>query len=232
MAYTDNMITVVYTVDRSENYLASTINSLKNAGIKCIIVSQGSKSDKNLKNANVDGNNFIVDYPKEVIDNPEFDSKSVRYKAQVNFINALRTNRMKSNYRLVLEDDVHASKQNTTPILNAYLRKMELLENGKPYILSLYTPYFPKTKELDVKKINLDHFYGTQACLYTESISSELADFIEQRIASLPHDYLIKDFCRYRGIAIYGATYSLFQHTGVHTTGLGHHHTAENFVGD
>ncbi len=232
MTFPNNMLTVIYTVDRTENYLAQTIADLKDAGIKNGVISQGSISDNNLRSVGAVINNFFVDYPKPVVGDNDFESRSVRYKAQINYINAFRTPARNYQYRLILEDDVRASKRNTLPVLASYLKTAERMQRGRPFILSLYTPYIFNQDKITVLRINTDGFYGTQACVFSEVICGNFARFIEERIETKPHDFLLKDFCKENGINLYGATRSLFQHTGVTTTGLGHHHTTENFIGD
>ena len=234
--YDKNIETVIYSCDREENYLEQTLIHLADAEVPHVYISQGSVSDGNIRRiSSATINRFKVyhwDYMTQITTG-NFDKKDrdVRELAQLNYISALRhRDNINTKYKLILEDDVQASKM-MKPMLEHYIQLVESAEGDKPFFLSLYTPYIPaQTNSIDAYKINIDHFFGLQACLLSTSLQDDFAEYIKDRLATEPHDFLIKNFCKERGISIWAVSHSLFQHIGVKTTGLGFHHTAENFI--
>jgi len=225
---TENDIqTIIYTCDRSVNYLEKTLLYLSLGGGKQVTICQGSPTSKNLECVG----SIPINTLSILIDWSPYQGKSVRFLAQRNFISALTVNKKKEKYRLILEDDVQAAP-NYFVYLKKYLEIVESKEKGVPFILTLYSPYIPLRDYFSVERINIDGFYGLQACLFSESICKDFAEFIAERIESEPHDFLIKHFCKSRGINIWAVSHSLFQHIGEVTTGLGHHHQVGNFLGD
>jgi len=225
--------TVIVTCDREENYLDQTLQSLKKHE-HYFILSQGSQSTKNLALSDISEIQLDIDYylPKE--EETKIAPDDVRTKAQYNYINALMLS-TGYPYKLILEDDVIASDY-LNMMLQTYIKQVEEKEKGGAFILSLYTPYIDPTaigyEPNKAYEINIDEFYGLQACLYSDSITNDFAVYISEHLSEQPHDFLIKDYCKARGIKIYGAGASLFQHIGKKTTGLGYHHTANNFWDD
>jgi len=225
--------TIIYTCDRKENYLKATLEHMAKAGVKNICISDNivhmSGQGANMREALDVLSDLNVLY--NIISSKKSDD--VRVRAQTNYINALRLNHSKgtNKFRLILEDDVQASIEMES-VLDKYISAVREQEGNRPFILSLYTPYVPLQDSLGVVKIDVDGFYGLQACLFSESICGLFGNFIFDRIGSKPHDFLIKDFCKENGINIWAVSHSLFQHIGVKTTGLGHHHTANNFYDD
>ena len=219
--------TIIYTCDRSVNYLEKTLQSLENYGAKEVTICQGSDTENNL--ACLDELSLSVDLCK--IDWSPYVGKGVRFLAQRNYISALTYHLGNEKYRLILEDDVKAAPEYLR-FLKRYIEIVENKEKGVPFILTLYSPYIPLRDYFDVQRINIDGFYGLQACLFSKEICMDFAEFIAERIESEPHDFLIKHFCKSRGINIWAVSHSLFQHIGAVTTGLGHHHQVGNFLGD
>lgn len=226
---------VIYTVNREENYLEKTFNHLIKAGASKFIICQGSSSYNEQNNLSfldkLKGIDGVTHYP-----NWHESNSVIRYNAQKNYINALtvptsKVNEVGKKYRLILEDDVQASV-NTKLALEVYLNKVKAVEGDKPFILTLYTPYINNVPKMEVYKMDVNAFYGLQACLFSESICEDFAKYIEDNLCKEPHDFLIKDFCKINNIPLYAVSHSLFQHIGVKTTGLGHHHTASNFLDD
>lgn len=220
--------TVVYTCDRKENYLLKTLRKLKRSGESKIWISQGSPTTGNL---DVIPENFSVELVIKEMDFTNSENKSVRVKAQDNFMNALTIDCGDCDYKLILEDDVIASV-NFRNSLILCIDEVRKYEESRPFILTLYSPYTKNCKKLGVRKVKIDDFYGLQSCLFSQEICQDFAEYIKNFNYKLPHDFIIKDFCKERGINIWCSTLSLFQHAGVITTGLGHHHQVMNFIDD
>ena len=233
--YDKDIETVIYSCDREENYLEQTLIHLAYADVPHVYISQGSLSYGNVNRISSALINrfksYHWDYMADINVLNSLDKPlDVRELAQLNYISALRHRDFNRKYKLILEDDVQASKM-MKPMLEHYIQLVESAEGDKPFFLSLYTPYIPaQNSSVDAYKINIDHFYGLQACLMSTSLQGDFAEYIKDRLATEPHDFLIKSFCKERGINIWAVSHSLFQHIGVKTTGLGFHHTAENFI--
>ena len=213
--YDKNIETVIYSCDREENYLEQTLIHLADAEVPHVYISQGSVSDGNIRRiSKATINRFKVyhwDYMTQITTG-NFDKKDrdVRELAQLNYISALRhRDNINTKYKLILEDDVQASKM-MKPMLEHYIQLVESAEGDKPFFLSLYTPYIPaQTNSIDAYKINIDHFFGLQACLLSTSLQDDFAEYIKDRLATEPHDFLIKNFCKERGISIWAVSHSL-----------------------
>lgn len=229
----DELQVVIYTCDRKPNYLSGTIQSIVGTGVDKVYICQGSESEGNIEECI---SYVIYDELKFEVNRLNWSGyadRDVRFKAQRNYVEALNVPASKpTKYRLILEDDVKAYSKFLTP-LERYIQLVEQHEGGNPFILTLYSPYtHPKDNNWSVEKINIDGFYGLQACLFSESITRDFSNYICENIASEPHDFLIKHFCKLHNINIWAVSHSLFQHEGKVTTGLGHHHQVGNFLGD
>lgn len=220
--------TIIYTCDRKENYLLKTLRKLKQAGETKLYISQGSRSQLNLESIPKD---FPVELEIKEMDFSNSENKNVRVKAQDNFMNALTMNCGDCDFRLILEDDVVASI-NFRSYLTYCIEEVKKIEMSNPFILTLYSPYTNNYKTLGVKKVKINDFYGLQACLFSQEICQDFADYIKKVNYKQPHDFIIKDFCKENNINIWCTTLSLFQHSGVITTGLGFHHRVYNFIDD
>lgn len=130
---------------------------------------------------------------------------------------------------LVLEDDVQVSRNWTQ-----WIDEVTSIAPDGDYIIALYACYQWRTNgQLDLVPYNIENFYGTQAMLFSESIREKLAHWILTRLDTEddePHDFAIKSFCNEYRVPLYATTYSLAQHIGQVTTGLGHHHQCKNFI--
>ena len=90
-----------------------------------------------------------------------------------------------------LEDDSKTKK----PVVMAFGRmnppttgheklvnKVKEIEGDRPFFLTLYSHYTNRLKEFGqdlVTKINIDNFYGFQACLYSESLCKDFAQYVK-----------------------------------------------------
>ncbi len=229
--------TVILTCDRTPNYLQQTVESLQNGGLE-FMLSQGSKAHGNL--SSIDTNDVVV-CPLPAIMDPDFEGKDVRVKATLNYINALTVgftnNGTKGQYRLVLEDDVIACgqiRQLLAMVLDAVLWAADKKPEPLPYseLVTLYCALDTTDKQpMGVMLWQLDQFHGTQAMLYHEPFAYELSEYMKEQIGKEPYDFIIRDFCKKKGLpGMPTLTTSLFQHIGEVTTGLGYFHTSPNFI--
>lgn len=131
--------------------------------------------------------------------------------------------------KILIEDDVQACKG-----LEGYYDQIsKQFSEDERYILALYSCYNwqPKGKLL-VVNYPVEDFYGTQAMMFDTKTQEELSAYIQLNIGKTPYDMLIKKYSKEFNVPIYATNYSLFQHIGKISTGLGYHHQAFNFIDD
>lgn len=129
---------------------------------------------------------------------------------------------------LVIEDDVEICKNFMDRATQA------VHEMPEPGILALYSAYpWPRSQgKVELFPYPSDKFFGTQAMYYSEEYRVKFAEWVLSRlhIEHEPYDFAVESFCEEFGVPLYGLTYSLVQHMGDVTTGLGYHHRAVNFI--
>lgn len=129
---------------------------------------------------------------------------------------------------LVIEDDVEVCKDFMSRVTQA------IEDMPEPGILALYSAYsFPRRDgKVEIVDYPVDTFFGTQAMYFPEEHRVRFAEWVLSRlhIEHEPYDFAVKSYCKEYGVPLYGLSYSLVQHMGVVTTGLGHHHRAVNYI--
>jgi hypothetical protein len=129
---------------------------------------------------------------------------------------------------LILEDDVIVSKN-----FMGYVAEVEKLVPDENSIVALYSLYNRESdNQLRLVPFPVARFANTQAMLYPVWVARAFGQFILDRFSTAPYDMVLRDFCREYNLKIYATNYSLVQHYGIITTGLGLHHRATNFIDD
>lgn len=234
------MLCSVITCYRPENYLLGFIDSYKHS-----IVGR----DEQLPKLHIFSSDDLGKIEDSFIEwkSPSNRFKEINQNVRVhqrhilNYFRCLNYARLNNTDTVIFEDDVKVSSK-----WLIYLKEaLQLLETESCYILTLYSagahlvnnvviPTFFKFNTNSLIDIYpTEHFFGTQGIFFPESIVSELCSYIYEKgikVYSEPTDLLIKNFCLEHKIPIYVTSYSLVQHLGKATTGLGGFHYATNFV--
>ena len=157
---------------------------------------------------------------------PMFDVMNLIQKSTYNYINALR---VADGECIIVEDDIRFSSM--------FLENAEQVKksNFKRTIVALYSAWdwTPKVRDHLQCMIPypIDKFFGTQAMYYTSDVVHDLANFMNEHVGKEAYDMLIKSFCRLNpDVKLLATRYSVVQHIGGESTGLGYHHTTGNFV--
>jgi hypothetical protein len=127
---------------------------------------------------------------------------------------------------LIIEDDVKLSKdfdRNLARIIN--------LIPTERYAIALYSCY---QWQESLAKYPVDMFYGTQAMLYDIQTAREFGDYLVNNIGREPYDLALKTYIKEYDpeVTLYASKYSLVQHIGDISTGLGNGHKAFTFIDD
>jgi hypothetical protein len=141
-----------------------------------------------------------------------------------NSFQALKTKSELEDYIIIAEDDIQFSKN-----FNQYFDEIKK-DLPERYILSLYCPYPSYISNLAVIEYPVDGFYGTQLMVYDRQTSLELSKHISDNLGKEPYDLAIKSFVKKTNIPLLTTTYSLCEHIGEVSTGLGGGHKAGRFI--
>ena len=150
----------------------------------------------------------------------------VQLNAQWHYSYILQNAKHNNDSIILIEDDVKLSKN-----FNNYIEQVKP-ELPERYILALYTPYPHFISSLEIVEYGIDGFYGTQAMMYDIITSEELGKHILENIGKEPYDLAIKTYCKKNNIPLLTLTYSLVEHIGDISTGLGGGHKAGRFIDD
>jgi hypothetical protein len=203
----------IMTCDRPVNYLADTLGSYAAKVGLPLLLSQGSDTDANLKEAS----SLLAEIPHATKRPRIPQDADVRVKSTLNYIACLRG----EGDLALFEDDVAFSS-----LTRRTLHQLE----GTEHIVALYHCYPPEPGDSLTVPYGLDGFYGTQGMYYPASVREPLADYMMTHLGREPYDLLIKAWCMGVGHDMLALRHCVVQHMGVTTTGLGHHHTTGNFV--
>lgn len=205
---------IILSCNRKPSYLSQTLASAPDVGWR---ISWGSKETDTLPNA----------VPYNQMQFPAmFDHMGVMSKSTYNYAHALM---MGDDEAVIVEDDIKFSSmflENVAQVSKQHFSKT---------IIALYSAWDWNSKVDDhlqcILPYEIDNFFGTQAMYYTKDIRKPLSDFMTAHCGKEPYDLLIKSYCRLNpDTKLLALRYSIAQHTGVESTGLGHHHTTGNYV--
>lgn len=206
------MKVTVYTCDRDPSYLEETVQSIP-PEMEAEIVWQKENPRVPIKHSSI-----LLHTPKPYL--------QVGHNSRLNYGLAL----LYSTDGLIIEDDVILSTN-----FIRYLNTAKKLIPCDRYVLSLYSCYKWKFEE----KFQLVHyptelFYGSQAMYYDAVTKREMAAWVLDGLImeTEPHDFAVRAYCKEFDIPLFTLNYSLVQHIGEVTTGLGYHHQCINFIDD
>lgn len=191
------------------DYLPKTIKSIKKDN-EIFIFNQ--YLDKELEGINIINNKKIY--------------TDVQHNAQWHYSYILSNAYHNQDYILIAEDDIEFSQN--------FNQHLDLIKKDLPkkYILALYSPYphcFPK---LEIIEQEVEAFYGTQLMMYDIKTALELSKHISENLGKEPYDLAIKTFVKKTNIPFLRLTFSLCEHIGEVSTGLGGGHKAGRFIDD
>jgi hypothetical protein len=148
----------------------------------------------------------------------------VQLNAQWHYSYILQNAKHNNDSIILIEDDVIVSKK-----FNQYIEQIKS-ELPERYILALYTPSPHFISNLQLIEYGIANFYGTQAMMYDIITAEELGKHILENIGKEPYDLAIKTYCKKNNIPLLTLTYSLVEHIGDISTGLGGGHKAGRFI--
>jgi hypothetical protein len=125
---------------------------------------------------------------------------------------------------LIIEDDVKLSKD-----FDEHLEKVKSNIPTSRYAVALYSCY---QWNKDLEKYPIDMFYGTQAMLYDIETARGFGEYLAQNIGKEPYDLALKTYIKEVDpeVILYATKYSLVQHIGDISTGLGGGHKTGHFI--
>lgn len=218
---------IITTCDRVPvNYLRETVSLLTDQGFSPKI-QNGSLSDNNIKSI------FEEDVPKVTIHQllealePAFMALDIRPRHNKNYA-ATFLLAPENEDALILEDDV-VPCQNLHKQLEAvnWLITQRKLEK---YIIALYSHAKWPLSAQNLNEYPLERFFGLQAMLYSANIKELCNAYHLKYCNEQPADFITRIIAKENSIPVFATTFSLFQHVGTVTTGLGNFHYAQNFL--
>ncbi|GIV33792.1 MAG: hypothetical protein KatS3mg031_1327 [Chitinophagales bacterium] len=204
---------------REPSYLADTLRSIEEPGIEVEIFYQSKDGGQDIPALRQEYNCAI---PRVYLTEKMYDE--VQLNGQYNYAETL----LNTKDGLILEDDVQVSKK-----FMQYLREVEKLIPDEKSIVTLYSiKKWNDSNKFELIKLASSHFRHTQAMLYPVPVARAFGQHILDHFGAEPYDNALRTFCRLHGTKIYAVNYSLVQHIGKVTTGLGYHHQSRNFADD
>ncbi len=226
----DKLNTIIVTCDREDNnYLAKTVCDLEEQKTYPLFIQHGSKTGKNINaikaNANEDRYLKISPLPESIT--PEFMNSDIRHRHNSNYAAAFLLGDM-SKDALILEDDVHPCRNLQEQMKALYWligqRKLDR------YIVALYSCTQWPLSAQNLNEYTIDKFFGLQAMLYSANLRQVFHDAHLEYRDEQPADYITRIVAKEQNLPILATTFSLFQHIGKQTTGLGDFHQTRNFL--
>jgi hypothetical protein len=202
----------ILTCDRTPSYLTDTVNTIP-ANYKIQYISQGA-----------------IELPREgeilYTERPYATDLTRHRDSQYNYAQAL----LHTKDGLIAEDDVIFSR-------DFDYHYSQILNNipAPRYVVALYACYDFKDALLInnlYAEYTLDAFYGTQAMLFDIHTAREFGEYLMGTIGNEAYDLALKTFIKNINpqVKLYATAYSLVQHIGQVSTGLGHSHQTANFI--
>lgn len=130
---------------------------------------------------------------------------------------------------LIIEDDIRLCNK-----FDIELEQRLAEIPTKRYVIALYSCYnWGGYSDYDkIAKYPVDMFYGTQAMLYDLETARGFGEYLAQNIGKEPYDLALKTYIKEVDpeVTLYASKYSLVQHIGDISTGLGGQHKTGNFI--
>jgi hypothetical protein len=198
----------ILTCDRTPSYLTDTVNTIP-TNYKIQYISQGK-----------------IEIPREgeilYTERPYATDPSRHRDSQYNYAQAL----LHTKDGFIVEDDVIFSKD-----FDYYYNQILSNIPAPRYVIALYSCYDFKDNHL-FGEYPIDAFYGTQAMLFDIHTAREFGEYLMGTIGNEAYDLALKTFIKNINpqVKLYATAYSLVQHIGQVSTGLGHNHQTANFI--
>lgn len=202
----------ILTCDRTPSYLTDTVKTIPEE-YNIQYISQGEIV--------MPKNGEIIHVDKAYASDP-----SRHRDSQYNYSQAL----LNTKDGLIVEDDVEFSKN-----FNYYYENILKNLPSSRYAIALYACYDFWNKPLFnnfFAEYPVDSFYGTQAMLFDIHTAREFGSYLAGTIGKEAYDLALKTFIKEINpqVKLYATQYSLVQHIGQVSTGLGNNHQTNNFI--
>ncbi|MDZ4846202.1 MAG: hypothetical protein SH857_11705 [Chitinophagales bacterium] len=204
---------------REPSYLAETLGSFKEPDIEVEIFFQAKDVSGEIPALQ---QQYACAIPRVYLTEKMYDD--VQLNGQYNYAETL----LHTKDGLIFEDDVQVSKN-----FMQHLLEVEKLIPDEKSIVTLYSMKpWSNSGKFELIKLAASHFRNTQAMLFPVSLARAFGKHILDYFGAEPYDHALRTFCRMHGIKLFATNYSLVQHIGKVTTGLGYHHQSRNFADD
>ncbi len=222
---------------REPSYLTETLRSFKEPNIEVELFFQGQESETVLEIVRKNHPDKTEEYTGGIcalyseyicsisrVYRTEKMYDDVQLNGQYNYAQTL----LHTKDGLILEDDVKVSDK-----FMRHLSEVEKLIPDEKSIVSLYSmKHWNNSGKIELIKLAVSHFRNTQAMLYPVPVARAFGRHILRHFGAEPYDHALRTFCHLHGVKLFAVNYSLVQHIGKVTTGLGYHHQARNFIDD
>lgn len=205
---------------RQPSYLAETLRGFTDPEIEVEIFYQSKDRSGEIPALQ---EQYPFSIPRVYLTEKMYDQ--VQLNGQYNYAETL----LNTKDGLILEDDVQVSK-NFMP----YLGEIEKLIPDEKSIVTLYSrKQWSDSYKFGLIKLAFSRYSNCQAMLYPVPVARAFGQYLLDHFGAEPYDHALGTFCRLNEIKIYAANYSLVQHIGRVTTGLGSFdHQSRNFADD
>lgn len=204
---------------REPSYLAETLRGFTDPEIEVEIFYQSKEHPGEIPALQ---EQYAFSIPRVYLTEKMYDKAQLN--GQYNYAETL----LNTKDGLILEDDVQVSKN-----FVSYLKEIERLIPDERSIVTLYSrKQWRDSGKLELIKLAPSHFRNTQAMFYPVPVARAFGQHILDHFGTEPYDHAVGTFCRLNGVKLFAASYSLVQHIGRVTTGLGYHHQSKNFADD
>ena len=223
----------IYTCNRPVNFLKQTVEALNEEGVVPNI-QHGSKLVDNLSGIPLPDLGVIK--MLDEVSEPDFADRSVYYKANRNLARAFLMSDSTLDGQtekdiLILEDDVVPCKNLLEEIRVIY----RLIEERRltKYVIALYSNYEWGPGSQALVSYRSEDFYGLQATIFSGNIRNRCHGYHYKLCNDLTTDFITKRIVEEdKEIPLLASRFSLFQHIGATTSGLGgNFHQTRNFYG-
>ena len=231
MNHIEKLNVTIYSCDRPVNFLKQTVDGLIAESMPNINVQHGSDTTNNLDELVDREAIHRIKYLQEA-SGEKFMEEKIIHRANRNLAQAFLMPDADGGIEsdiLILEDDVVPCKNLKEQLKAIYW----LIQQGglTKYIVALYNTFQWGPGPQGLMVYPPENFYGLQAVLYSGNIRKKCSKYHFDLCDELPADFVTKRIAtENRDIALVGTRFSLFQHIGSTTTGLGDFHRTINFL--
>ena len=226
----EKLNTIIVTCDRGEtNYLDETVYHLEQQKIQPLFIQHGSDFKGNIRTIwprSIHQKEFIISILPGS-NATEFMKSDIRHRHNTNYAAAFLLGDIQKD-ALILEDDVVCCKNLQEQLKALYW----LIAHRKVthYIIALYSCVKWPLSAQNLNEYQVEKFFGLQAMLYSANLRQVFHDAHLKYCDQEPADFITRIVAKEQNLPILATTFSLFQHIGKQTTGLGAFHQTGNFL--